>query len=160
MIRYKLERIDGTDYIFGYRGRKLVFLDIAENEDFILNLFKEEKFEKSKEDFLAIRQVKEYFQRERRVFDLDIEIKARDFQRKTWEEIYKIPFGQTKTYGQIASEIGSPRAYRAVGSATGLNPIMIVIPCHRVTRADGRVSGFRGGIGLKQKLLDFENNGK
>ena len=82
MIKYKIEKIDGVEFIFGYKDTKLIFLDISENEEFIRRTFKGEAFEKSKDKFPAIRQVKEYFQKERKVFNLDISLKGTDFQFK------------------------------------------------------------------------------
>lgn len=160
MIKYRIEKIDGVEFIFGYKNNNLIFLDISENEEFIRKNFKGEVFEKSRDKFPAITQVNEYFQRERKVFNLDISLKGTDFQIKTWKAISSIPFGKTKSYSEIAKDISNPKAYRAVGSAAGLNPIMIVIPCHRVTTKDYKITGFRGGVDLKKKLLDFENECK
>lgn len=78
------------------------------------------------------------------------------FQRSVWEITASIPYGETRSYGWVAREIGAPKAYRAVGAALGANPIPIIIPCHRVLRTDGRLGGYRGGLAMKQRLLSME----
>ena len=108
----------------------------------------------------AIRQLKEYFAGERRSFDLPIHIAGTAFQEKVWRELKKIPYGETVSYGQIAANIGNPKASRAVGSANHNNPVSIVIPCHRVIGANGKLTGYGGGLDMKKMLLDLERNTK
>lgn len=101
-------------------------------------------------------QLSEYFQHKRKIFDLPIATTGTDFQLKTWEILSKIPYGMTMTYGEQAQKLGDKNKARAVGAANGLNPISIIIPCHRVVGANGKLTGFRGGMDRKQFLLDFE----
>jgi methylated-DNA-[protein]-cysteine S-methyltransferase len=104
----------------------------------------------------AARQLKEYFAKERREFDLPLSMLGTEFQRQVWRELTKIPFGTTWSYGQLAKRIGKPNASRAVGLANGRNPIAIIVPCHRVIGADGSLTGFGGGLPRKQWLLEHE----
>jgi methylated-DNA-[protein]-cysteine S-methyltransferase len=104
----------------------------------------------------AARQLKEYFAKERREFDLPLRMQGTEFQRRVWRELTKIPFGMTWSYGQLAKRIDKPNASRAVGLANGRNPIAIIVPCHRVIGADGSLTGFGGGLPRKQWLLEHE----
>jgi len=104
----------------------------------------------------AERQLKEYFAGDRSRFDLKLDFAGTDFQKKVWKALLTIPFGQTRSYAQIARQIGKPTAIRAVGAANGRNPISIIAPCHRVVGADGSMTGFAGGIPVKEKLLALE----
>jgi methylated-DNA-[protein]-cysteine S-methyltransferase len=105
---------------------------------------------------LAEQQLREYFAGARKSFDLPLDFAGTPFQKKVWSELLNIPFGQTRTYGQIANAIGKPRAFRAVGAANGKNPISIVAPCHRVIGKDGSLTGFAGGLEAKECLLGIE----
>jgi methylated-DNA-[protein]-cysteine S-methyltransferase len=105
---------------------------------------------------LAEQQLGEYFAGARKSFDLPLDFAGTPFQKKVWSELLNIPFGQTRTYGQIANAIGKPRAFRAVGAANGKNPISIVAPCHRVIGKDGSLTGFAGGLEAKECLLGIE----
>jgi methylated-DNA-[protein]-cysteine S-methyltransferase len=102
------------------------------------------------------RQLAEYFAGERREFDLALAPVGTPFERSVWEELKKIPFGETRSYGQIARALGRPDSARAVGRANGANPIPIVVPCHRVIGADGSLTGFGGGLDVKSRLLELE----
>lgn len=102
------------------------------------------------------RELDEFFRHERREFDFPLEPKGTPFQQKVWAELLKIPFGETRTYLQIAKAIGQPTATRAVGLANGTNPIPIIIPCHRVIGSNGKLTGYGGGLEMKARLLDFE----
>jgi methylated-DNA-[protein]-cysteine S-methyltransferase len=104
----------------------------------------------------AERQLFEYFAGERTQFELPLEPRGTEFQKKVWRSLRKIPFGTTKSYMDIARAIGSPRACRAVGAANGKNPLPIVVPCHRVVGANGALTGFGGGLEIKAKLLALE----
>lgn len=105
----------------------------------------------------ATRQLDEYFRGERETFDLPLNPEGTPFQRKVWAALAAIPFGEVRTYRDIAEEIGRPTAYRAVGLANGRNPISIIVPCHRVIGASGALTGYGGGVERKQTLLDLES---
>jgi methylated-DNA-[protein]-cysteine S-methyltransferase len=102
------------------------------------------------------RQLAEYFAGERRSFDLRLAPEGTPFERSVWDELRKIPFGETRSYGEIAQAIGRPGAARAVGRANGANPIPIVVPCHRVIGSNGSLTGFGGGLEAKCRLLEIE----
>jgi methylated-DNA-[protein]-cysteine S-methyltransferase len=104
----------------------------------------------------AERQLREYFSGARTEFDLPLEPNGSEFQKKVWRALREIPFGQTRSYLQLAKTLGSPKAVRAVGAANGKNPLSIVVPCHRVIGADGSLTGFAGGLDVKAQLLALE----
>jgi len=107
----------------------------------------------------AERQLAEYFSGRRKAFDLRLDFAGTEFQKKVWRALLTIPFGETRSYGEIAKQIGSPKAVRAVGAANGRNPISIVAPCHRVIGSTGKLTGFAGGLDTKAFLLDLERAG-
>jgi methylated-DNA-[protein]-cysteine S-methyltransferase len=104
----------------------------------------------------ARRQLGEYFDGRRTSFDVKLAPHGTAFQRTVWEALRRIPYGATKTYGEIATEIGAPGAARAVGAANHDNPLAIIVPCHRVVGANGALVGFAGGLAQKRTLLDLE----
>jgi len=104
----------------------------------------------------AERQLREYFAGGRRCFTLPLDFVGTEFQKKVWNALVAIPFGETRSYSEIARQIGHPQAVRAVGAANGRNPISIVAPCHRVIGANGKLTGFAGGLEVKAFLLDLE----
>lgn len=104
----------------------------------------------------AERQLGEYFAGRRRTFDLPLDVTGTPFQRAVWQALLTIPFGETRSYTEIAAQIGSPTAVRAVGAANGRNPLSIVAPCHRVIGASGALTGFAGGLTVKAQLLTLE----
>jgi O-6-methylguanine DNA methyltransferase len=101
-------------------------------------------------------QLVEYFAGRRRTFDVPLYFGGSEFQHRVWSSLRDIPYGETCSYGAIAKRLGDPKATRAVGAANGLNPIAIVIPCHRVVNASGELGGYGGGVWRKRKLLDLE----
>jgi methylated-DNA-[protein]-cysteine S-methyltransferase len=101
-------------------------------------------------------QLEQYFSGDRTEFELDIELDGTPFERRVWEEVRAIPYGETATYAEIARRVGRPGASRAVGRANGRNPIAVIVPCHRVIGSDGSLTGYAGGIELKRTLLDLE----
>ena len=105
------------------------------------------------------RQLEEYFAGERKAFAVKLDVAGTAFQRKVWGALLTIPFGETRSYGQIARQIGSPSAVRAVGAANGRNPVSIIAPCHRVIGSTGKLTGFAGGLDAKAHLLALERFG-
>jgi methylated-DNA-[protein]-cysteine S-methyltransferase len=105
----------------------------------------------------AVAQLREYFAGRRTEFDLPLAPQGTQFQLGVWRELQNIPYGQTISYGELARRVGNPKASRAVGSANGANQIPIVIPCHRVIAAGGKLGGFGGGLPVKEALLTLEN---
>ena len=101
-------------------------------------------------------QIRQYFHGRRRVFDISLDLRGRDFHKAVWEQVARIPYGKTASYGEIAHLVGSPRASRAVGAANGANPVPIVVPCHRVIGANGSLTGYGGGLENKRWLLAHE----
>ncbi|MBA1429313.1 methylated-DNA--[protein]-cysteine S-methyltransferase [Pseudomonas fluorescens] len=106
------------------------------------------------------RQLAEYFAGTRSRFELELDFYGTDFQKQVWQALLTIPFGETRSYSQIARQIGNPSAVRAVGAANGRNPISIIAPCHRVVGASGALTGFAGGLEAKQYLLTLEDRGQ
>ena len=101
-------------------------------------------------------QLAEYFAGKRKKFDLPLAPSGTEFQRSVWSALQTIPFGETRSYGDIAAQIGNPKACRAVGMANNRNPIAVIIPCHRVIGSDGSLTGYGGGLDVKQYLLGLE----
>ena len=104
----------------------------------------------------AARQLRAYFAGQLRRFEIPLDLQGTDFQLRVWRELERIPYGETRSYSQIAAAVGAPRAMRAVGAANGANPIPIVVPCHRVIGVSGKLVGYGGGLPLKKRLLELE----
>jgi len=102
------------------------------------------------------RQLGEYFAGKRKAFSIALDMRGTRFQKDVWEALLAIPFGETRSYGQLATKLGNPRATRAVGAANGRNPISIIVPCHRVIGSSGKLTGFAGGLETKAHLLGLE----
>ena len=138
-------------------------LKISEDNGKIIGLYPNQKEKSGQEQHSellkeACRQLDEYFQGKRKQFDLPINYKGTPFQEKVWRELQNIPYGETRSYEDIAIKIGSPKADRAVGQANNRNPILLLIPCHRVIHKNGDISGFACGIKTKKYLLDLEKS--
>jgi methylated-DNA-[protein]-cysteine S-methyltransferase len=151
------------EIILGSFHNKLCLLDFTEGkvrgivEDRIGRALNAELLEQDDEVLRAAsRQLDEYLKGQRREFDVPVLMVGTDFQERVWNVLMRIPYGATSTYGQVAANIGSPRAARAVGSACGANPIGIIVPCHRVIGSDGDLVGYGGGLALKRRLLTLE----
>ncbi len=138
-------------------------LAIAENGTGITNIFF--KNDKLPQDFSeyetpllqkASEQLWEYFSGKRKIFELPVSLHGTEFQLADWKALQAISYGETRSYKQIAEEIGNPKSCRAVGMANNRNPVMIVVPCHRVIGQDGSMVGYAGGLGVKKYLLDLE----
>ncbi|MFI8419141.1 methylated-DNA--[protein]-cysteine S-methyltransferase [Streptomyces sp. NPDC085479] len=107
----------------------------------------------------TIRQLDAYFAGELTAFDLPLHLEGTPFQRSVWEQLLLIPYGETRTYGELAEALGSAGASRAVGLANGKNPVSIIVPCHRVIGSGGSLTGYGGGVDRKKRLLAFESSG-
>lgn len=117
------------------------------------------ELEESHEELLpAIQQLEEYFRKERTQFDLPLDLLGTKFQSMVWSRVKEIPYGSTKSYKQIAMEIGAPKAVRAIGGANNQNPVPIIIPCHRVIGSNGAMVGYGGGLDKKEYLLTLEGS--
>lgn len=106
----------------------------------------------------ASSQLDDYFSGKRKVFDLKLNLKGTDFQKKVWNQLLKIPYGKTVCYLDVATKIKNPKAVRAVGGANNKNPISIIVPCHRVIGKNSSLTGYGGGLAIKKKLLDLESH--
>jgi methylated-DNA-[protein]-cysteine S-methyltransferase len=104
----------------------------------------------------AVEQLEAYFAGERNDFDLELSLAGSEFQRRVWQALLTIPYGETRSYGQVAEQVGATGAARAVGLANGRNPIAIIVPCHRVIGASGSLTGYGGGLDRKRSLLELE----
>lgn len=141
----------------------LGYMTVSEKNSIVKNVcFGKHKFADGKEYESetikqAIAQITQYLKGERQNFSLNIEPEGTCFQKNVWQALLKIPYGKTKTYKDIACEIGNPKAARAVGMANNKNPIAIIIPCHRVIGAKGKLTGYAAGLLIKEKLLNIES---
>ncbi len=103
-----------------------------------------------------VRELEEYFAGKRRQFEFALDLRGTDFQLACWRALLAIPYGETRSYGDIARAVGKPKGFRAVGMANNRNPLAIVVPCHRVIASDGTLCGYGGGLDVKRKLLELE----
>ncbi|HWQ48128.1 MAG TPA: methylated-DNA--[protein]-cysteine S-methyltransferase [Methanosarcina sp.] len=135
----------GLKHLVFLKGKKRIEIpvDWIENKEF----FKE-----------VTRQLEAYFSGKLEFFDLNLAPEGTDFQKSVWKALCEIPYGETRTYKEIAVSVGKPRAYRAVGLANNRNPIAIIIPCHRVIGSDGKLTGYASGLDIKEFLLRLEGN--
>lgn len=145
----------------GYKYRFLSWdIHIIEKNNKIYAITTSDNYQYIKEETKLIKQtiaqLNEYKDGKRKEFDIPLHLEGTPFQIKVWQELQKIPYGKTATYKDIAISVGSPKAYRAIGNANNRNRIMIVIPCHRVIGADGKLVGYAGGLDLKETLLLLE----
>lgn len=137
-------------------------IKISEKDEKIIGLVfsdykKENEIEKETELIKkAYTQLEEYLSGKRTEFDIEIEMIGTEFQKKVWKELLNIPYGETRSYKDIAIAIGNEKACRAVGNANNKNPIAIIVPCHRVVGSDGSMTGYAGGLNIKEKLLKIE----
>ncbi len=125
------------------RPRRVPLSDLAENNHHPILLETE-------------KQLSQYFAGKRQEFSVALDMRGTRFQKDVWEALLAIPFGETRSYGQLAQQLGNPRATRAVGAANGRNPISIIVPCHRVIGSSGKLTGFAGGLHVKAHLLNLE----
>lgn len=165
MNRINIQRyqIDIGELLIGSSGDRLCLLWFGTNEvgkaveDLISKKLDAEFVEQSDEVLeQTMKQVDEYLNGNRKEFDMPLLMLGTDFQRRVWKALTRVPYGATSTYGQIAEAIDSPRAVRAVGNATSVNPISIIVPCHRIIGGDGGLVGYGGGLSVKRRLLELE----
>lgn len=137
-------------------------IEIIEEDKYIIGVnFNTESSIEDKETELikeTYKQIKEYLEGKRKIFDIPIKMEGTEFQKKVWKELTKIPYGETRSYKQIAEGIGKPKASRAVGMANHNNPIAIIVPCHRVIGTNNKLVGYAGGLDIKEKLLKIEKS--
>lgn len=148
-----------TQYI-SYYDSPIGLIKITANENAITGLdfvYKKTKEEENNLIIICKKQLDEYFKGERIEFDLDIHLNGTEFQVAVWNELKKIPYGEKRSYKDIAKAIGNEKAVRAVGGANNKNKIAIIVPCHRVVGSDGSLTGYAGGLWRKQWLLEHEN---
>jgi O-6-methylguanine DNA methyltransferase len=151
----------GTFYAaFTQRGLCELSLSCPNEEEFVARLKKRFGIEPAQDDSLVralLRQINDYLRGVKVAWSFDIDIfNATPFQQAVWEEARKIPCGQTVSYGELARRVGKPKAARAVGGAMGANPLLLVVPCHRVVGSDGSLTGFGCGLDVKERLLRLE----
>ena len=146
-----------------YIDSPIGILGLVQEEDCLTEVFfgkSESHQDYSQEETLLLKeakkQLKAYFEGNQKIFDLPLNPKGTDFQKTVWQALLLIPYGETRSYKDIAAAIGSPKASRAVGMANNRNPLPIIIPCHRVIGANGKLVGYAGGLGCKEKLLALE----
>lgn len=152
---WKMSRYAFYDFEFGilkigYTDTAVVLLERTDRRD--------AGGEPSSLSDLAFDQICEYLKGERQTFNFPYELYGTEFQKKVWNALCRIPYGETRTYKQIAAAVGNPKASRAVGMANHNNPMMIVVPCHRVIGTDGTLTGYAGGLDMKKALLELERN--
>ncbi|WP_372712862.1 methylated-DNA--[protein]-cysteine S-methyltransferase [Ilyobacter sp.] len=138
----------------------LGIIEICEETDGISSVEFVEKKKDEIESHLVLKcrkELEEYLYGERMKFSVKLDMQGTDFQKRCWKELYKIPYGESISYGEQAENIGNPKAVRAVGGANGKNPIGIIVPCHRVIGKDGKMTGYAGGLWRKEYLLRREN---
>lgn len=116
--------------------------------------------EVNKDNYNYHHEIIKYLEGDLKEFTLPISLKGSEFQKKVWNELLNIPYGETRTYKEIAEKVNCPKGFRAVGNALNKNPIPIIVPCHRVVGSNGKLVGFAGGIELKNRLLELERNNK
>ena len=137
-------------------------LKITYEQGYIIGISKVDKIQslgiKSKISEKAYMELKEYFAGKRKTFDIPIKLIGTEFQKKVWKELLKIPYGKTVSYKDIAISIDNPKACRAIGMANHNNPILIIVPCHRVVNENGNLGGYALGLDMKRKLLEIEKN--
>jgi len=153
------------ELVFGSFGGKLCLLGFGDREtrravDGGIRKKLDAEFVEQSEKVLeqTMKQVDEYLNGNRKEFDMPLLMVGTEFQKRVWNALRRVPYGATSTYGQIAEAIGSPKAVRAVGNANSVNPISIIVPCHRIIGGDGGLVGYGGGLSVKRRLLELERS--
>ena len=162
-INIQYHKIDVGELILGSFQGKLCLLGFGDREmrRAVAGRIKkglDAEFVEQNDEVLAKtrKQVDEYLSGNRTEFNIPLLMVGTEFQRRVWKALMKVPYGVTSTYGQMAEDIGSPKAVRAVGNAIGANPVSIIIPCHRIIGGDGQLVGYGGGLSVKKRLLKLE----
>jgi methylated-DNA-[protein]-cysteine S-methyltransferase len=160
MTIMKINRSTDTTVKTLYYQSPLSLIEVQATEGGVraVSFVENREFDEKENEYnqLTIKQLDEYFNKKRQVFDMPFDFEGTDFQVRVWQELLKIPFGKTKSYMDISKALGDIKAIRAVGMANGRNKIAIIVPCHRVIGSDGSLTGYAGGLDKKKWLLDFE----
>ena len=159
-MNYMIYHFEIGDMVIGEENEKIVLIDFFKDIKVKKEIINSSKKIETKEIKKAYIELKEYLDGKRKVFDIPIKLNGTDFQKKVWEELLKIPYGETKSYLDIAKSIGNPKACRAVGMANNKNKIIIIVPCHRVIGSNKKLVGYAGGLDVKEKLLNLEKANK
>ncbi len=159
-MNYMIYHFEIGDMVIGEENEKIVLIEFLKDIKVKRKIINSSKKIETKEIKKAYIELKEYFEGGRKVFDIPIKLNGTDFQKKVWEELLKIPYGETKSYLDIAKSIGNPKACRAVGMANNKNKIIIIVPCHRVIGSNKKLVGYAGGLDVKEKLLNLEKANK
>ncbi len=157
MIEFFRFSVKGMELGVALRSGVVVGVDLGEGiERYIKRAWPGEEISEGREPpYKVLKEFESYLSGRRERVELPFEVRGTLFRRRVWDEILRIPFGEVRTYGQVASAIGMPRACRAVGSACGANPVPLIIPCHRVVSAGG-IGGFSAGLDIKRRLFELE----
>lgn len=163
VCHYWTQTFSGTVLTLVERNGALVVCAFGEDMRFIKAFVKQHLHQahllRKKDPLLfALKPLKEYFSGERKKFQVPVALYGTPFQMKVWNALTTIPFGETLAYGELAAKLGNRHYARAVGAACGANPVSIIVPCHRVVGASGKLTGYGGGIDTKRKLLQMEGN--
>lgn len=159
-MNYMIYHFEIGDMVIGEENEKIVLIEFLKDIKVKRKIINSSKKIETKEIKKAYIELKEYFEGGRKVFDIPIKLNGTNFQKKVWEELLKIPYGETKSYLDIAKSIGNPKACRAVGMANNKNKIIIIVPCHRVIGSNKKLVGYAGGLDVKEKLLNLEKANK
>lgn len=155
MIFYNKIKVLNMDFYIARHKDKIVYIDTTNN---IAKIFKNHKVIKTDDDFEDVKtELEEYFLKKRNTFSFNYELNGSEFSKSVWCELTKVPHAKTITYKQLSESLGDAKKVRAVANAVGKNPLLIIIPCHRVIGSDGKLHGFRAGLELKQRLLKIED---
>lgn len=156
MYYTRMEESGAGALVLGAGERGLALLEFATTRPWGLALKGVEWVESGQELAPYVRELQEYFAGQRREFSFPLDLRGTQFQLKCWRALLRIPYGETRSYAEIAREVGCPQGFRAVGMANHDNPIAIVVPCHRVITTDGKLGGYGGGLAVKEYLLKLE----
>ncbi|KAF1303427.1 MULTISPECIES: methylated-DNA--[protein]-cysteine S-methyltransferase [Enterococcus] len=154
---YEIFPIEETNYLVASTEKGVAYLGLEEDIAELAQFFKGyQAIPEAGHSQAAIQQLTEYFAGERQNFDLIYDFVGTSFQQKVWRELVQVPFGKVETYSELAKKVGNEKGVRAVANAVGRNPLMVVVPCHRIVGKNGTFTGYRGGIPLKKRLLAHE----